>query len=65
MAFLRVQWGPFNSTFGDTELKFLRHVAVFGQSAQVLQLNKAREAKQRGAGWFPLDTQNNLAVITV
>ncbi|OCL11619.1 hypothetical protein AOQ84DRAFT_276039, partial [Glonium stellatum] len=49
LTFLRVQWEPFDCKFGDIELKFRHHVAVLGQSAQALQLNKTQTAEERDA----------------
>jgi ankyrin repeat domain-containing protein 50 len=63
ITFLRVQWEPFASTFGDTESKFRHHVNVLDQSAQALQLNQMREAERLRAGWFLVGAKQTDALI--
>src|SRR2546423_4427862 len=63
ITFLRVQWEPYESTFGDTESKFRHHVHVLDQSAQALQLNQMREAERLSAGWFLADAKRSDGLI--
>lgn len=56
IAFLRVQWEPFETQFGKVSSSFQHHLAVLSLSVQTLQYNaildERQRAQQKDAGIF-------------
>jgi len=50
LAFVRVQWDPFESKFGNIDQRFKHHLDVLNQVAQALQLNTTIQLEHERKG---------------